>query len=294
MSLGISAQAWAANPIEVWVRAPGSYAQGGEGPIPAKASLKTIDLDKLPQQQGQRADAQYGSSAFYRGVALRDVIRAYVPPNGVDVALLHFTNGMIVPIPFRENRVMERLDPLIATGRSTTAQGPFAAEFPPINKQLEGYADIRQVTFIGNKLVVAERYHPEVGESAKESFSPWATTGSLTGIEFAENSAYYRQFRPDPAVMQGYEVFRGSCQFCHGVRKVGARYGWDFAQPLELHTYRSNPMSLYLHIRYRVEYKMTWQQMPALKHISEEEAGHLWRWMRAVSTAPINRYTPTR
>lgn len=292
-SLGIATQAWAANPIAVWVRAPGNYAQGSEGPPPAKANLKTLDLDKLPQQQGLRPDAQYGSSAFYRGVALRDVISAFAPPSGVDLALLHFKNGVIVPIPFRDNRLMSRLDPLIATGRSATAQGPFAAEFPPINKQLEGYADVRQVTFSGNKLVVADRYHPDVGESAKESFSPFTAPDSLTGIEFVENSAYYRQFRPDPAVNPGFEVFRGSCQFCHGVRKVGASYGWDFAQPLELHTYRSNPMSLYLHIRYRVEYQMTWQQMPALKHVSEEDAGQLWRWMRSVSTAPINRYTPT-
>lgn len=292
LSLLATGSASAANPIAVWIRTPGSYDQSGTSP--AKTNPQTLDLDKLPQQQGQRQDAQYGSSAFYRGVALRDVIKAYAPPSGVDLALLHFRNGMIVPVPFRDNRIMNRLDLLIATGRGTSAQGPFVADFPPINKQIEGYADIRQVTFTGNKIVAADRYHPDVGEPSKESFSPWTTTDSLTGIEFVEDSACYRQFVPDASVRPGFDVFRGSCQFCHGVRKVGTRYGWDYAQPLELHTYRSSPQSLYMHIRYRVEYKATWQQMPALKHISEEDAGHMWRWMRATSSAPIGRYTPTR
>lgn len=288
----VSGSAWAANPITVWVRTPGSYDQSGTAP--PKTNPQTLDLDKLPQQQGQRPDAQYGSSGFYRGVALRDVIKAYAPPSGVDLALLHFRNGMIVPVPFRDNRIMTRLDLLIATGRGTSAQGPFVSDFPPISKQVEGFADIRQVTFTGNKVVAADRYHPDVGEPSKESFSPWATTDSLTGIEFVDNSAYYRQFVPDAAVRPGFDVFRGSCQFCHGIRKVGASYGWDYAQPLELHTYRSSPQSLYMHIRYRVEYKATWQQMPALKHITEEDAGHMWRWMRATSAVPIGRYTPMK
>ena len=128
----VSGSAWAANPVTVWVRTPGSYDQSGTSP--PKTNPQTLDLDKLPQQQGQRQDAQYGSSAFYRGVALRDVIKAYAPPRGVDLALLHFRNGMIVPVAFRDNRVMTRLDLLIATGRSTTAQGPFVSDFPPISR----------------------------------------------------------------------------------------------------------------------------------------------------------------
>jgi len=253
-----------------------------------------IDLDKLPQKQEQRMDAQYGSSAFYRGVPLQAIIAKYNPPSQADLVLLHFRNGMLVPLPFRDARAMSRLNPLLAVAMAPAAEGPFAERFPPINRRFEGFADIPQVMFSGNKLVVSERWHPDVPEAAREAFSPWGTTDSLYGLEFAESSAYYRQFYPGKDFGRGAELFRQSCQFCHGVRKVGASFGWDFAQPIELHTYRKNPERLYYHIRYRVEYRATLEQMPALKHITEEEAGHLWRWMRAVTTTPLPVYTPTR
>jgi mono/diheme cytochrome c family protein len=188
---------------------------------------------------------------------------------------------------------MKRLDPFLALGTSATAQGPYKAEFPPISEQVEGYADIKKVVFSGNKLVVNDRWHPDLPAAAQENFTPWAMTDSLTGIEFAENSAYYRQFVPAVEARPGFEVFRQNCQYCHGVRKVGANFGWDYAQPIELHTYRSDPAKLYYHIHYRTEYKATWGRMPALKHVTEEQTSLLWNWMKSVSTAPITRYTPT-
>ncbi len=66
------------------------------------------------------------------------------------------------------------------------------------------------------------------------------------------------------------------------------------ASPLPLHTYRSDANKLYMHIAFRVEYKQTWQMMPALKHVTEAEAGLLWQWMRAASSAPLTRYSPTK
>jgi mono/diheme cytochrome c family protein len=287
----VSSAAEAATNIELWVRQPGTYGSGAQEP--KKGAPKVLDLDKLPQQQSQKADVQYGGSAYYRGVSLREVIAQYAPPPQVDLALLHFKNGMIIPLPFREERAMSRLDPLVAVSMSASEGGPFTTEFPPLSKKVEGYVDIRQVSFSGNKLVVKDRWHPDVPEAAQAHFTPWATADSLTGIEFAETSAYYRQFLPSAAERLGWERFRESCQFCHGVRKVGASFGWDWAQPIELHTYRSDPQKLFYHVRYRVEYRQIWEQMPALKHITEEDAGHLWRYMRAVSTAPITRYTPT-
>lgn len=291
-TLFLAEPAWAAHPMAAWVRSPGVY--GKDLANPGKINEKRIDLDTLPQQQGQRPDAQYGTTANYRGVLLRDLIEKYGPPAQVDLVLLHFHNGMIVPLPFRDARAMKRLDPLIALGRSAAADAPYLAEFPPIDRSVEGYADVRQVTFAGNKLVVSERWHPELSAQAIESFSPWQTTSSLTGIEFVEANAYYRQFLPTADVRPGFEIFRHNCQFCHGVNKVGASYGWDYATPLPLHTYRSNPERLYMHIHYRVEYKATWQKMPALKHVTEPEAALLWQWMRAASSAPTPAYTPTR
>lgn len=277
--------------LEVWVRTAGTY---GTGSIePPKTAPKILVLDKLPQQKGQRNDAQYGNPAYYRGVLLRDVIAQYAPQPQLDLMLLRFRNGMIVPLPFREDKAMNRLDPMIALGISTTPEGPYSADFPPITSQTEGYADVRRVAFSGNKLVVKDRWHPDVPESAQGGFTPWALPDSLIGVEFAESAAYYRQFLPSAEVRPGMELFRGSCQYCHGVRKVGATFGWDYAQPIEVHSYRSDPARLYYHIRYRVEYKATWNQMPALKHITEEQAGTIWLWLKNVSTSPITRYTPT-
>lgn len=287
----VTTPAAAANTVDAWVRTPGNYGTGNKEP--AKTNLKTLAVDQLPQQQGQRSDAQYGNSGYYRGVALRDLIAQYNPPAQVDLLLLHFHNGMIVPLPFRDDKAMSRLEPLVALGIGAAAQGPFKAEFPPITARVEGYADIRKVEFGGNKLVVKERWHPDVPEAAQAEFSPWATIDSLTGIEFAESNAYYRQFIPTAEVRPGFEVFRQSCQYCHGVRKVGANFGWDYAQPIELHTYRSDPARLYYHIHYRVEYTHTYSQMPALKHVTEDQANLLWRWMKSVTTAPMTRYTPT-
>lgn len=281
----------AGNAVEVWVRTPGSY---GSGNIePPKTAAKTFALDKLPQRSAQRTDPQYGSTAHYRGVLLSEVIARYAPPAQVDLALLRFSNGMVVPLPFRDEQTMRRLEPLIAVGISPSPQGPFSATFPPINNQVEGYKDVRQVSFSGNKLVVKDRWHPDVPEAAQATFSPWTLTDSLSDIEFVDSVAYYRQFLPSAEVRPGFELFRSSCQYCHGVRGVGARFGWDYAQPIELHTYRSDPGRLYYHIRYRVEYKASWSQMPALKHITEDQAGYIWRWMKAVSTSPITPYTPT-
>ncbi|MBL9004473.1 MAG: cytochrome c [Myxococcales bacterium] len=291
-TLALTAHAEAAQPVQLWVRAAGVY--GKKEQDPAKQSPQTVDLESLPQKQEQRTDVQYGSSAYYRGVALSDIWAKYTPPKGTDLALLHFHNGVVIPLPFRDAATMKRVAPFVALSRSTTAEGPYRTELPPVNKSVEGYADVRQVAFSGNKIVVADGWHPEMTEAALANFSPWRLAGSLTGIEFVEGTAYYRQFVPSADVRPGFEVFRQNCQFCHGVNKVGAHFGWDYATPLPLHTYRSTEQKLYMHIAYRVEYKATWQQMPALKHVSQAEAGLLWQWMRAVSSAPMTRYTPTR
>lgn len=289
LGLSLETTSFAAPPIAAWVRTPGTYGQGPNDP--GKQNEKSIDLDTLPQQQGSRNDAQYGSTAHYCGVSLRDLIERYVPPAHTDLVLLHFQNGVIVPLPFREPRTMSRLDPLIARGRSASAGAPCVAEFPPITRSVEGYVDVRQVTFAGNKLVVKEPWYPELSEQALANFTPWRFAGSLSGIEFVESNAYYRQFIPSAEVRPGFEVFRKNCQFCHGVHKVGASYGWDYATPLPLHSYRSNAQRLYMHVHYRVEYQATWQQMPALKHVTEADAGLLWQWMKAVSSAPMTRYS---
>ena len=47
---------------------------------------------------------------------------AYRPPATADLALLHFRNGMIVPLAFRDEKLMGRLDPFVALSISRKKQ----------------------------------------------------------------------------------------------------------------------------------------------------------------------------
>lgn len=288
-SLLMSAAAAAAPSVDVWVRTPGTY---GSGTDPAGTRLVTLELDRLPQQQVQRMDAQYGSSFYYRGVPLQKLVAQYKPPQQLDLLLLHFRNGMSVPLPFRDVRVMARLNPLVALETATSAEGPFSGRFPPVSKHIEEYVDVPQVMFTGNKIVVSESWHPDLPEAAQASFTPWMTTDTLVGIEFADSRAYYRQFESSPEARPGLTVYRQNCQYCHGVRKVGASFGGDFAQPIALYKHRQDPYRLFYHIHYRIDSRPTLEQMPVLKHVSEEDAQQLWRFMRAMSTADPTPYAP--
>lgn len=286
LMLGPAAQA---SPLPLWVLSPGDY--GGDAE-PAPTARKTVELDALPRRQVQRLDAQYGATFNYRGVPLRELIAHYAPPAQVDLLLLYFRNGVVIPLPFRDASVMSRLSPFIALEMGPTAQGPFAPHFPSIDKKLGPYVDVPQVMFSDNKLVVSERWHPDV--PAQASFSPWELASSLTEIGFAESRAYYGQLNPAPDVQKGFEVYRQSCQYCHGVRRIGANFGWNFGDSIELHPTRSSPMALHFHLQYRVGTRAVLEQMPVLKHVSEEQAAELLRWMRAVSTNPLRPYSPAR
>lgn len=278
-----------AAPLQAWVLSPGAY---GRDPEPAPTAKKTLELDTLPQRQIQRIDAQYGASFHYRGVPLRELIKHYGPPAQTDLMLLYFRNGMVVPLPFRDVSVMTRLDPFVALATAPSAQGPFVPRFPLISKHLDKYADIPQVMFSDNKLVVSELWHPDV--PAQATFSPWTMVSSLSGIEFADSRAYYRQFDPSPEVRSGFEIYRQSCQYCHGVHKIGASFGWDFGQSIDLHPNRNSPLLLHFYVQYRLGTRASLEQMPVLKHVSEEQAVQLLRWMRSVSTALPPPYSPAR
>lgn len=288
LSIGAAAQA---SPLPVSILGAGSYGRGSD---PAAVGMKSIDVAALPQQQMSRLDVQYDGVAYYRGVPLREIIAAYNPPKQIDLALLCFRNGMIVPLPFRDASTMERLNPLVALGMATTPAGPFSARFPSINRHLDGYPDIPQVLFFDNKLVVGSRWHPDLPPQMQKSFSPWTMTDSLTSIVFAERRAYYRQFEVPADAQAGAELYRQSCQYCHGVRQVGATFGWDFGLSTDLRTYRKDPARLYFHLHDRPVDRVSLDQMPAIKYITEEQALQLWLFMKAASTTTAPPYTPSR
>jgi mono/diheme cytochrome c family protein len=278
----------AVNVIEMWVRAPGNY---GTGPAPAKQSPRKIDLASLPAIEVEHLDIQYEGVLKFKGVGLQALINAYSPPSGVDTALLRFKNGMVVAMPLQPD-AFKRLDPFVALSVRDSASGQYQP-LPEIKRSGENFVDMKGIAFVGNKLVVKDRWHPQVPADAQPVFSPWLQTDSLTGIEFVVGARYLSQFHVDAESSRGWELFTQSCNFCHGARKTGAGLGWDFVEPVPLYTYRETGKRLLYHIKYRSDAEaLRGALMPALKHVTEEQAAALWLWLRAVATKPLVTYTP--
>jgi len=151
--------------------------------------------------------------------------------------------------------------------------------------------------FSGNKIVVAVLWHPAVAAAAQPTFSPWRHTDTLTGIELVSSKAYYLQFAVggDDFVPRGQAVFQQSCQFCHGVRKVGAKFGWDFVEPAPIWTVHRQPKNLFLHVAYKpLDAAERGLMMPAMRFMSQDDAALLWRWLKAVASNPTPAYAPAK
>jgi mono/diheme cytochrome c family protein len=277
--------------VESWVRPAGDAAA-----LEAAAPTRTkVELDSLPRSEGRRFDAQYGKYQWFEGVPLTALLARLKPPAAVDLALLHFANGMVVPLPLADRQLLDQLDPFIALKMRASPDAPYRAEFPPLTKRARDYVDVPATRFSGNKLVVARLWHPALGEKLQADFSPWALADSLIAVEFVQTAAYYKQFDvdPDPKARTGLALFQQSCQFCHGARKVGAKFGWDFVEPAPLYTYRKGPTRLYYHVHFRrYDAVARGQQMPALRSMSKEDAANLWQWLEAVGTKPMPPYAP--
>ena len=266
----------AANPksgvsIEVWTRRDG---QSDEQGSPHESSRR-VRLDRVRLETVEHYDAQYGRVGQYRGVSLRDVLRDFAPDASLDLAILHFANGMAIPLAFRDGGAMKRLDPFIAR----------ASMFPSIPKKDTPF-DRRPIEFAGNKLVVKDRWHPDVAPGTPLGFSPWAHADTLVGIELVATAPYYAQFEAagEARVGQGLALFRQSCQFCHGVRHVGATFGWDFVDSAVIDRYEDSPANLYHNVAYKPRNAgELGLMMPPLAFLTESAAGEIRQWLQAIS-----------
>jgi hypothetical protein len=249
--------------------------------------LQHIDLKTLASETRELFDAQLGRKAKYTFVPLGKLIETHAPAATDDLALLHFYNGMIVPLPFRNADVIADLKPVVAIGN-----------FEPLRKDNEGHLDVRPVQFAGNKVVVQKPTHPAIPEAIARDLNPWRHVDSLVGIEFVNDKAYYNQFQVNPgnqSASTGLDLFKQSCQFCHGARKEGAQFGWDFVDPIPAYTWRRKGTHLLYHIKYpRLEGEATGFMMPALRSISAVDAEYLWFWLKAVATEPMPAYEVPR
>jgi mono/diheme cytochrome c family protein len=252
-----------------------------------------VDLDRAVSKDVERYDAQYERVALYRGVPLRVLLDGFASEAGLDLATLHFANGMAVPVAFRDRTTMVRLDPLIARDYKPSRTGRFTRAFPSIRK--EGIVpDRRPTEFFGNKLVVADRWHPDLAPTTGATFSPWTRVDTLVAIELVASAPYYAQFDVggEPPVQRGLALYRANCQFCHGARHVGASFGWDFVDAPAILDAPASAANLYHNVAYRprnaIELGLL---MPALASLSEEDAGDLQRWLQAIATRAMPPYT---
>jgi hypothetical protein len=275
------------NEISVWQRATGNF----QDRAPEPKDLRRV---KIPSGDSVTLfDAQYGKKIHVKGARLKELWSNHPSAAKSDLVILHLTNGMIIPIPKGD---LEKADPFIAT--STLSGSRWRSEFPAISRPHPRFKDPRPLDFSGNKIVVASLWHPYLSEGGinyekksggVEPFSPWKYAGSLLGIEFADARAYERQFRPELA---GYTVFRNRCQYCHGVGSVGAGFGWDYLEPLPIHSLKQT-RQVFQRVKYPDEDAMLrGVQMPNQGDITLEEIKLIWTWVTDLSKRKLLPYEP--
>lgn len=277
--------------LEVWSRRAGKHAGFSRG----RDALSAVDLSKLPQEERTLFDAQLGETHRYRGVPLQAVLEAAPPGKEPDLVVLHFRNGMLVPVPFRDAAVLARLDVFVATAVDvgTRDKPAFTSDFPPLRKKGAESRDARPLFFDSNKVVVKTRWLPAVGLDGDDAFSPWLHVDRLEGLEYVKAEAWRKQFAYGGAKTQkGVDVFLSRCAFCHGLYKVGADYGWDFAEPIPIASIRP-PGALVLHARYREgDAPERGLMMPGIKEFTDADAKALWLWLKAAGDAQPLPYEP--
>jgi mono/diheme cytochrome c family protein len=277
--------------VEIWVRGSTDRDADRRG----RTGRRRVYLDRLPLTEVVRRDAQYEEVRRYRGIPLNEILKRYAPDKSLDLAILHFANGMAVPVPFRDPAAMKRLDPFIARGWRLRRGGTLrVGAFPAIAKK-DVRDDPRPIEFSGNKLVVAERWHPDVAPHSQPGFSPWAHADTVVGIELAGAGAYFAQFEAgnEATVQRGLALFRQNCQFCHGVRHVGASFGWDFVDSSTSFNYQDSAAHLYHSASFKPRNAAELGlMMPALSFLTEADAAAIRAWLQAISKAPMQPYAP--
>ncbi len=272
--------------LTVWSRAPGDHTLGL-----GRLAARTVDLGRLPPVETTRADIQYGAARTYLGVPLGSILATHPAPGDADTAVLHFANGMEVPVPLRPPDGNRQV---VFVALAWKDGGQWSVAFPPVFKDGDE-SDRRPIRFGANKVVVGVAAHPMVGKVHAATYSPWLHADTLTGIEYVSLSAWQGQFDVaprNPAAARGFAVFTQTCQMCHGVRGVGARFGWDLVEPMPAIERHPTAVDVLFHLRHRANPKERGLMMPALGSMSEADADALRVWLKALAGAPLRPYRP--
>jgi len=280
--------------IRLWTRSPGLHSEGRD---PDRLKLMNFDLKKHDMKVVTLTDFQYSGRFQYKAVKLLDVIESYPIQTKSDRVLLHFKNGMIIPMPITSGFTeLKKLNAWIAVSwrpekKTGSKEDPWITVFDDIGRIDERFRDPAPVTFGFNKLVMKHGRHPYVSD---EGFTPFRHADTLVGIEFVDGAAYDRQFVADDnlAGKKGWKVFAERCQYCHAIKKTGATHGWDFLDPVPIYKLKTAENLLY-----RVKYTfhnamMMGMQMPKQESVDLQEVTDLWNWLRGFEKVNIRPYKP--
>ncbi len=273
---------------------------------------KELRLDDLPLSAMSHRDAQLDQSPRVRGIGL-DALLALLPRDpALDLILLRFANGMVVPLPAGDKAALARLDPVVV--RQIEAPGQPGQLLPPGTfpalPRPPDRADVRPRAFGGNRLLVAERWHPMVPVVPGAPFSPWDAVDTLVGVDRAASAPYFAAFevqKPTPAQRRGARLFRESCQFCHSVEGHGGRFGWDFLDPDPIYSqgwmraFRDGQLplngasvgkdELSAHVRFHGGTGGA-RLMPVLSQLTATDVSDLWDWIEGLARERRARATP--
>lgn len=272
--------------IDLWTRARGQHADHA---MTARPGLRSVSIAGLKVTAQKLMDPQYGRVLEFRGINLADLTadHPWKQPKtpDPDTLLLHFANGMIIPVNLRDASTRE-----IWIARDLRDGSGWSRKFPPRPKDSDevGFSDPRPITFLGSKVIFAGGL-PNKGPGA---FSPWRHCDTLVGIEGVELEAYQRQFPKGPSdkSARGRDVFFARCQTCHGVRGVGASR-WDYVDPIPVYK-RRQPEHLFNHVGYKKsDAAQRGLMMPPQKDVRPEEMVDLWHWLKAVAEIPLAPYS---
>lgn len=269
--------------ILMTIKSPGLYQDGAEV---RPWFRKTLRLSRQKQQRFHVLDSQYGKKMHYKGVRILDLLKVASSRRGADTVLLHFKNGMLIPVVLRS---LERHpDKLLVVTRVRSGKS-WSTRFPKVAKKNPYLRDPRPLTFQGNKVVASD---PAALLPRGSEINPFRYGDSLVGLELVVDQAWGAQFAGASRLRKGLTVFQNRCRFCHGVRSAGADYGWDFVDPLPLWKKR-DAQSLLFHVQLQKNAALeSGLMMPQQKDMTPGESKAIWLWMKDLERRSLKSYRP--
>jgi len=237
------------------------------GPIPGVANdNRIVNFDTGARHKRQLYDAHDAKLHHVRGIELGELIAQLGAPKGADTLVLHFANGMQVPVRLADKDLIQHLFIAFEHGDPT---GAFVTTYP-----LLAAPAIRCP-----KIVYTRENDPT---------ALWRHTTQLTSVRLVNWAALQallaQPSRQLPSVA-GWKLYSRNCQPCHGMGGQGAQRGPDFISDLD--AYRrvpplaesdpSDQPSLHDKVKGRVG-----GDMPTLDYISNSEIKELWRFLHSV------------